>query len=291
VWDSATLLAHPGPPSVVATWRESPLEVSDVEFDGEDGHRQFARAGDRLLVRHRRLVASVGDDGIAIGGTGSAPEELLDDFQTVFASALTYWLALRQHFPIHCAAVGRDGAALLLLGRPGNGKSSAVWGAHHAGMDLIADDTAFVRRGVGGYEIMGMRKPVAIPRDVLGDIPEGASQDYLNGGGSRDRWALPPDMLAPGWHRLVGIVTPEHGQDPEGALTPRDRATLLRLVIGTYYAADDESQLKAWFPHAAALTRLPAWDLHHSPDPANRLEVAARWIAAAFDEATSATKD
>ena len=222
--DTRTLRHHPGPVSLRVTWGEAPIDFSGVEFDGADGHRRFGHSDRGLFVRHRELTAFTSEQGIEIGGTGADTDELLDDFQTVFGSALAYWLSLRQYFPLHGAAVGRDDEALLLVGSPGSGKSTAAWGAYQAGVELLADDTLFVRLGAGGYEVCGMRKPIAIPREVLGDPPAGASQDPVDRGGRRDRWDLQPDLLTSGWRRLAGVLTPAHGADSDGALIARMRA-------------------------------------------------------------------
>jgi hypothetical protein len=289
VADIPTFQRSKAAPDIVATWQVQPLDLGPVEFVGEDGHRQFGRHANGLVVRHGAVTGFVNETTMALAGTSADPDALLDDYQTIFGSLMTRWLAYHNHFAIHAGAVARGQAALVLLGHPGAGKSTAAWGAHLAGFELLGDDTLFVRVNQG-IEVSGMRKPVAIAGELLSEIPVGASQDRFTGegGGSRDRWALVPEMLTPGWHRVVGVLTPAHGTNPGGELVKSEGSPLLPLAIGVYYAADDSEQLRAWFPHAAKLARLPAWELRHTPDVDRRLEVAAHWVNVAFDRALAA---
>ena len=271
---------------VEVEWRAAPLDLSTVQFIRGESTRQVALHPIGLAVDRAPLTAICDGNEVKIGGTDPDPDSLLEAFGSVFTVGLTYALAQRHVFPLHGAAIAREGDALLLLGKPGQGKSSAVWGAFQAGFDLLGDDTVFVRPGQAGPQISGMRKPVAVPAEVLDQLPRGANQNRIHGG-SRNRWEIPPDMIAPDWHRLRGVLTPVHGSAAEGALTPRTRTDLLGLAVGAYYASAHESQLAPWFPHAAAVCRLPAWDLHHSPQVDRRLEAAAHWLGIALDEATT----
>lgn len=287
--DTRTYATFDGPPSLLISWRNTPLDFRGQQFVGEDGHLQIASSPQVLAARHGVLGAIATEHRVDLGGIGNDPEALLDDFQSVFGATFTYWLAQRGRFAIHGAAIGCHGRALLVLGRPGAGKSSAAWGAHQAGMELLGDDTLFVRKAADRYEVCGMRKVVALPGEILDHIPDDASQTPLNGGGSRDRWALQPEMQRTDWHPVVGVISAAHGEDPDGALVPAEGIALIRTMIGAYYSATDETQLRAWFPHAAALARLPAWELHHTPLVDRRLAVAARLIEQAFDRVGAAT--
>ena len=48
--------------------------------------------------------------------------------------------------PLHAAAVGRGGRALLLAGRGGVGKSTLAYAAHRAGLQVLSEDIVFVQR-------------------------------------------------------------------------------------------------------------------------------------------------
>lgn len=291
VTESEGFLPGNGAVDLRVHWRSAPLDLSSTSFSGEFGKRQYGPWPDGIAIQHRAVAAIATAEEIQLGGTDDDPAALADDYGTVFGAAITYWLAHRGRFPIHAAAVGQGDDALLLLGRPGAGKSTAAWGAHRAGCEFLADDTAFIRRTeAGSLEVSGLHKRVAIPGELLPTIPEGASQDMFTGegGGSRDRWALLPEMLTPGWRRVVGVVTPTHGTAPEGELVETGRMDLMRLAVGVYYAADSQDQLSAWLPHAGMIARLPAWELRHTPEVDRRLEVAAQWIGVAFDRALAA---
>ena len=67
-------------------------------------------------------------------------------FRVEFFEAAT--LALLSHFdrhPIHAAAVGLDGRAVLLFGASGTGKSTLAHLAHSAGLDALSEDHVWIQ--------------------------------------------------------------------------------------------------------------------------------------------------
>ncbi len=57
----------------------------------------------------------------------------------------------------------------------------------------------------------------------------------------------------------------------------------MRALMSSFVAAGDHELLRLYFPHAAALSRLPAWSLRLGREEATRLAGAARWLDAAAD--------
>jgi hypothetical protein len=68
-------------------------------------------------------------------------------FRSAMLEAMT--LSLLSHFdrhPLHAAAVGRAGSAVLLAGPSGTGKSTLAYAAHRAGLDVISEDHIWIQR-------------------------------------------------------------------------------------------------------------------------------------------------
>ena len=223
----------------------TPDEPSGHPFDLDVWHDDRG-----VTLRYEDLTARVEQSRLLIGG---ACEDLRIGFRRVFEPAITYLLAPFGRYMLHGCAVGREGQAFLVLGESGSGKSTLAWAAVQAGWDLLADD----------------------PAEVVRDPPTGARVFERAG---RERWEIPATVLTEGWQRVQGVLIPRHGTTDEGALAPADTQDLLRLIIGSFAAIGHRDLLRRFFPHAAALTRLPARELLHARDPAVRLRAAARWL-------------
>ena len=50
--------------------------------------------------------------------------------------------------------------------------------------------------------------------------------------------------------------------------------SLMKTLLPSFPLAPDRRRMRELFPIAAALSRLPAWTLHHDADPSRRLDVA-----------------
>lgn len=281
---------HAGPASIQLNWSAERLDLPDDPSFTDDHHREYFDQEPSLALRSGSLTAIADERTIQIGGSDDDHQRLARDFSRVFSPTITYALGSLGVYPVHAAAIARAGRALLLVGHPGSGKSSAAWGAHGAGFDLLGDDTVFVRRGDRGVEIHGMRKSIVLPREVLSRIPDDATR-FRGDGGSRDRWEVPPSMQRDGWYPLSGIIIAAHDEHAEGSLDEVDRAALLRLLVGSYYSSDHPVELRRWFPRAAELSRLPAWSLLHSCDIDRRLDVAAGLLDRAHRLASIAPAD
>lgn len=245
----------------------TPDEPSGHPFDLDVWHDDRG-----VTLRYEDLTARVEQSRLLIGG---ACEDLRIGFRRVFEPAITYLLAPFDRYMLHGCAVGREGQAFLVLGESGSGKSTLAWAAVQAGWDLLADDHIIVRPDGDGYEVCGIPKPPTVPAEVMRDPPTGARVFERAG---RERWEIPATVLTEGWQRVQGVLIPRHGTTDEGALAPADTQELLRLIVGSFAAIGHRDLLRRFFPHAAALTRLPARELLHSRDPAVRLRAAARWL-------------
>lgn len=100
---------------------------------------------------------------------------LADHFRNGFLDALTLFLvtALDRH-PVHAAAVVRGGAALLLAGRSGVGKSTLAYVAHRAGCGLLSEDTTYVQSSPK-LRVWGLGGAIFLPSSAREHFPEVAA--------------------------------------------------------------------------------------------------------------------
>lgn len=271
--------APPGvaPAAITLRWQAEPQPTPSRPSEYPHGSlRLWHVEGGVLLSRGDGLAALVTGDEIRIGGSC---EDLDIGFRRIVEPGLTFLLAHHGRLVLHAGAVAREGRALLLLGGSGSGKSTLAWAAARAGWEALSDDHVALRpREGGGYEVCGIPRPLAVPTAVIDEPPEGAR---LLERAARSRWELAGTALAEGWRPLLGVVLPAHGQSPEGAIQPADGVQVMRALIASFVAAGDRELMRRYFPHAAALSRLPAWTIELGRQERTRLASAARWLDAA----------
>lgn len=103
--------------------------------------------------RELLILSSAGCRGYADHLLGEAVAEvgegLLDDAEHfrcgVLEALALFMLARRDRDPLHAAAVVRDGTALLLAGRSGVGKSTLVYAAARAGLQVLSEDAVYLQ--------------------------------------------------------------------------------------------------------------------------------------------------
>jgi len=126
----------------------------------------------------RLVVSAAGSEGVSDLERGevvaSVTERLLLDaahFRHAFLSALTLAaVTVDDRIPLHAAAVAGNGAALLLHGASGVGKSSLVLAASMRGLSVFSEDVVYVevRRGP---RLWGMPGPVHLAEDARRFFP------------------------------------------------------------------------------------------------------------------------
>jgi hypothetical protein len=243
--------------------------------------------GDELALRHRSgLAAVVGRDLARVGGE---TDDLRQPFRRLFLPIATALLARRDRFVLHAAAVvGANGAALA-LGGTGAGKSTLALAALEGGWRVLADDLVVVApsapdgAGVGPC-VAGIRRPIAVPDDVLPPGFDGASSVI---GDARRRVELAPEHLDAAWEPVHALLLVTRGATSGATATRVTNPELLGAVLDAFAAVRHPDLLRRFVPHAAALSRLDGWRFEHSGDPGNRLAEAARVLGAVAPTAPS----
>jgi hypothetical protein len=222
----------------------------------------------------------VATPGLVITVTGSRAEAHLPDLAAIpdlegcVYLPLTWLLARHNRFVLHGAGIVRDGRALLLLGQSGAGKSTLAVAALEAGWQALADDVVIVDASRDGFRIHGVHRTPAVPTEIGG--PLAASARRLDD--PRDRAALSRDVLTSGGYPLAGVVLITHADATEGSLREAGGHQALPMLLQSFAGSIDPKLRTAYFARAAAMSRLPVWQLGHAADPALRRERAAHHL-------------
>ena len=91
---------------------------------------------------------------------------------------------------------------------------------------------------------------------------------------------LSDEVLVRGWFPVTAVIRVGHAESSRGELVPLAGRDALYAALGSFWLSLNPRLLRRFFPRAAALSRLPGWDLGHGCDPGTRLEAAARLLCA-----------
>jgi hypothetical protein len=183
--------------------------------------------------------------------------------------ALGSLLANADLWVVHGAAASRpsDGAAVLVSGSTGAGKSTTAAAALHAQWSVLGDDLAVLRAREGGFDVMGVPQRLALPPELK---EAGIPGTWIEGD-PRNRWTPDRQPPASGWFPLRAVLLLAHGSDAISRVEPILQVDMLRTLWNAYFPAVFAAHLRRWYPVAARVARLPAWRLETGSNPETRL--------------------
>jgi len=260
-------------PACVLTFGISGPGVPSRPADDELFDGQAWQHGSQFALRHDSGLVAVADATTAcISGEAAG---LRWPFRRLFHPTIAHLLAHQQRYVVHAAAIADDNGAVLVLGGTGRGKSTAAAAALQAGHDVLGDDlVVLVPRAHGGHDVVGLPRPIAVPGDVIDEMAGDGAIDR----GPRARVELPPDRLSSTARRLRAVVVIDHSQG-RATLEPVAPSAVLGEVLSSFTATRNSVLLRAFFPHAVTLSRIPAWRLRHARRADSRLDEAAELLA------------
>jgi hypothetical protein len=267
----ASMLGHEPPadadPALWVTFGTTPPPIPPGAPDQIHDDLEVWTRPDGLWLRQRDGVTArvVGEEAV-IGGPVTNGWLV---FRRVFLWVMGHLLAARDRYLLHAAAVGREGAALLVLGASGQGKSTVCYAALDDGWRILSDDHVAIRTGPAGPEVSGIPKPPAVPGELVTGVPNPGREMV---GDPRRRFELGAEVTGRGFFPVAATVLPHHHDQPKGAVAPGDAATVLQTVVGSCAVATDRPTLARLFPLASAIGRLPIYRLGLSVDATNRVD-------------------
>jgi hypothetical protein len=233
--------------------------------------------GDGAACRSAAGVAARrhGDD-IHVGGpTNGSPAGVASDLASAFRRSTQHVLAdaLAEHgrYTLHAASIRLGDDVVVALGGTGAGKSTLAYAASRCEWSVLSDDLTFVAHGIDELLAWGLPKPINIP----GDLIAGGDRGLAIPDDERLRVRLPLERAtARDAGHVTAVLLVEHSTGAGRVQRIDPGPSLLKSVLPSFPLAPDRRRLRELFPIAAALSRLPAWTLHHDAVPARRLDVA-----------------
>jgi len=231
--------------------------------------------GFRLWASGEDVVASASSGVVRVSGSHAALHitgDGLDDVEGLVAIALAWMLAPRERYLVHGAAIARDGVGYLVLGESRAGKSTLAAGALEAGWSVLSDDLAVLAPEGDGIRLFGVHRDPAIPMELGGPVVEQGTP--LNG--PRQRALLDRNVLTTGPVDLAGTIVVTHAVDAAGTLAPATGRQVVPLLLKSFAPTVDGRLRAQFFAFTQRVVALPAWDLGHAADVAQRRAHVAR---------------
>ncbi|RMH80932.1 MAG: hypothetical protein D6683_04815 [Actinomyces sp.] len=239
-------------------------------------------AGAATVFAAHRTTARVAGTEVRVGGPVETPVDRTA-FDMVCQCAVGVAVASPRRALVHAAVVARGRGAVLVVGGSGRGKSTAAVAAFASGWELCGDDLAVVERDADAWVVTAVRRPVAVPAEVLVGLPGADSAVVVEGDDpARARRALPLEILAAGRRRLAAVVVAGHDAG-DGRVEPLGAGSL-DPVVGALATIPTPGILRRHLAVLSGLAGLPSFRLSHAADPDRR----RRRAGAMLDEIAAA---
>lgn len=202
------------------------VTIRFFEHSGDEGREEHPPITYYRPDRERLVITTPGSVGVgdtrrreALAWVTQALVRDREQFRYSFLEALTLALltGLDRH-PVHAAAVARNGAALLLAGPSGIGKSTLAYACARDGLAVLADDVVYLESGLepgDSLRVWGLPRYIHLPPDAPSLFQELGHQE--------------PRILANGKSKIV-IRT---GVEGDPAVSSADRVGLCVLSRGS----------------------------------------------------------
>jgi hypothetical protein len=240
----------------------------------------WSSAGELRLRTREGLTARSTATEIVIGGQ---TRSLNSAFRAACTIAVANLLMLHGRFLFHAAAVAPSGAAILVLGETGMGKSTLALAAHRLGWSVLADDMVVMYPDGPLVRARGVSRPVSVPVDVA-DAPPGARAVP---GDPRQRIELPSGVLSYRIHPVAALLAIVPNQGTASLVEPLTGRETFPSLLAAAPVPGDRGRFAEVFSLSGTLARLPAWAFRRRNDPCRAIEdatVALETVAHLLDE-------
>ena len=221
------------------------------------------------------VVAAASNALVRVSGAEAAlhvSDGGLEPVEGLVSIALAWLLAPHERYLVHGAVIARDGVGYLVLGESRAGKSTLAAGALEAGWSVLSDDLAVIAPEDDGIRLFGVHRDPAIPIELGGPVV--AQGTPLNG--PRQRALLDRAVLTAGAVDLAGTIVVTHASDATGTLAPASGRLVVPLLLKSFAPTVDGRLRSQFFAFTERIVALPAWELGHAADVAQRRAHVAR---------------
>jgi hypothetical protein len=257
------------PPVATITIDAARVDVPSAEPTAESFGFRFWHEPGRVVVASRSAVVRATTSGITVH---VADDDDLVVVEAMVPVACTWLLAQAGRYLVHGAAVASGGRALLVLGTSGAGKSTLAAAALEAGWHVLSDDLVVLVSAPEVVCIHGVHHPPAVPVELGGPVVKAGTP--LNG--PRRRAVLDRAVLASGGFELGGTIVVSHATAPDGTFASTGARRIVPLLLQSFAGTIDDGLRPAFFAFTERIAALPAWELGHAGDLAQRRAHVAR---------------
>ena len=252
------------------------IAVDGGHADVPSGPPQAEERGYRFWIVGDCVVAAAESAVLRVMGECAeidvGDDDDLDVVEGLVAIALAWLLAPRARYLVHGAAIALDGVGFLVLGESGAGKSTLAAGALEAGWSVLSDDLAVLAPEGDRVRLFGIHRDPAIPIELGGPVvAQGTPLD-----GPRQRALLDRGVLAAGAVDLAGTIVVNHAEGADGTLTRATGRRIVPLLLKSFAPTVDDMFRPPFFAFTERVAALPAWELGHAADVAQRRGHVAR---------------
>jgi len=271
VWDSAASgVALPAPP-----WpRDILASRGEIDGFGNTGAVRVAfQPGSGVLMLHD-IVA-----GKAVAWVDDAKRCPYWEYAAPLRGLWHWWCEQRGMQLVHGAAVGGEGAAVLLTGKGGSGKSSTALAALAAGMSYLGDDYVVVEPG-SQPRLHGLYRSAKVDERALLRMPMLRTLVDVPQDSAREKAVLFAPGPSPGARRLCAIVVPRVVESDTRLASLSPAAAFLALAPTTVF------QLPGAGRGSTAILRelvstIPCYELALGPEPDEAVQLLRGLVNAA----------
>lgn len=159
--------------------------------------------------------------------------------------SLVILLRHRGWYPLHTAAVARDGRGVLLVAQSDSGKSTATFNLVRRGWNYLSDDTVLLRLADEHARAYSFRRNFCVDPEAARHFPELRDQAWSSSLSDAQKWQVDVDRLYPGQFVATCdpalIVLPTIAETAESRIEPvPTKAVFTELITqGSFFLTPD----------------------------------------------------
>lgn len=214
----------------------------DAEWMGQSEHGglEVWKASGRMYLTHEdSVVTLVPDEGTAHAALAPAlhtpSDQRRDPLFYLITFSLIILLRYRGWYPLHAAALMRDGRGLLLVAESDSGKSTAALNLVREGWNYLSDDTVLLRAGAGSIRAFSFRRNFCVDPEATAHFPEMADHDWPASMSDTTKWQVDVGQLYSGQFAATCVprvlILPHLVDAATSTLAPAEAKTALGRLI------------------------------------------------------------
>lgn len=197
------------------------------------GDRMFLRRGDSSVRLHPE--AGTAEAALDADLLAAHADQRRDPLFYLITFSLVILLRYRGWYPLHTAALARDGRGLLLVAKSDSGKSTATLNLVRHGWNYLSDDTVLLRAVDDRVQAHSFRRNFCVNPDATAHFPELEDHEWPPSLSDATKWQVDIEQIYPGQFTPTctprALVLPEIVDAPKSQMEPVDAKMALAQLI------------------------------------------------------------